>query len=187
MWLSSLPCSAVLCALLGLQSLAGLVSAVPPSHDGLHQDSDVLHTRRATIFPSVTADNASHSDIQAARQIVKDAIAKMTKLNKARLAKPSPNNFKLKPGTKVSRRDEDAPPPPPPLLDITDEIARAAALIAELDTSLASNTTLDARRAAPNSKRAGAFWMEGLARKGTVPWGNDASYKVGILPSPVDA
>ena len=106
----------------------------------------------------------------------------MTELNKARLAKPSRNNFKLQPGTKVSRRDENAPPPPAPLLDITDDIARAAALIAELDTDPVSNTTLDARRAVLNSKRAGAFWMEGIARKGTVPWGNDGSYKVSTPP-----
>lgn len=26
--------------------------------------------------------------------------------------------------------------------------------------------------------RAGAFWMESIARKGTVPWGDDPSYKV---------
>ncbi|KAK4031703.1 putative LysM domain-containing protein [Parachaetomium inaequale] len=161
MWLGSLHCSALLCTLLGLQSLTGLVSAVPPSHHALHQDSDAFHSRRA--------QNASVSDIQAARQIVKNAIAKMTELNKARLAKPSPNNFKLKPGTKVSKRDDDVPPPPP-LLDITDEIARAAALVAEVDTHLVANTT--------HSKRAGTFWMQGLTHKGTVPWGNDASYKV---------
>lgn len=101
----------------------------------------------------------------------------MTELKKARLAKPSPNNFKLKPGTKVSRRDDDVPPPPP-LLEVTEGIARAAALVAEIDTHLTANTT--------HSKRAGTFWMQGLAHKGTVPWGNDASYKVGIAPSFVD-
>ncbi|KAL2131840.1 hypothetical protein VTI74DRAFT_4554 [Chaetomium olivicolor] len=100
----------------------------------------------------------------------------MTELNKARLAKPASNNFKLKPGTKVSKRDDDAPPPPP-LLDITDEIARAAALVAEVDTALAWNTTPNSHLAL-NSKRAGTFWMEGITHKGTVPWGKDASYKV---------
>ena len=102
----------------------------------------------------------------------------MTELNKARLAKPSPNNFKLKPGTKVSKRDDDVPPPPP-LLDITDEIARAAALVAEVDTHLVANTI--------HSKGAGTFRMQGLTHKGTVPWGNDASYKVSVPLSFVDA
>lgn len=26
-------------------------------------------------------------------------------------------------------------------------------------------------------KRAGGFWMETIARKGTVPWGDDPNYK----------
>ncbi|KAK4186215.1 putative LysM domain-containing protein [Podospora australis] len=122
---------------------------------------------------AITGLATSTADIQAARQIVKNAIAKMTELNKARLAHPAPNNFKLKPGSKVLKRDEDAPPAPP-LLDITDEIARAAALVAEVDTDLATfNTTSNVP-----TKRAGAFWMEGIARKGTVPWGKDSSYKV---------
>jgi hypothetical protein len=119
----------------------------------------------------VAAHNASSSDIEAARQIVKDAIARMTTLNKARLAKPSRNNFKLKPGTKTSKRDET---PPPPLLEITDQIARAAALVAELDVDPALNATHVA-------KRAGTFWMEGLQHKGTVPWGGDGTYKVRIV------
>ncbi len=109
---------------------------------------------------------------RAARQIVKNAIAKMTELNKARLAKPARNNFILRPGTKASKRDDDTPPP---LLEITDQIAQAAALLAELDPDPTVNSTLSS---APPTKRAGSFWMEGIARKGTVPWGNDASYKV---------
>ncbi|KAI0457369.1 pectate lyase superfamily protein-domain-containing protein [Xylaria acuta] len=96
----------------------------------------------------------------------------MTKLNKARLAKPQRNSFGLKPGTKTSKRDDTSPK----LLEITDEIARAAALVAELDADSVSNATLSSPT--PVAKRAGTFWMEGIAHKGTVPWGNDASYKV---------
>ncbi|KAI0402848.1 pectate lyase superfamily protein-domain-containing protein [Xylaria palmicola] len=97
----------------------------------------------------------------------------MTTLNKARLAKPSRNNFRLKPGTRAAKRVND---PRPKLLEVTDEMARAAALLAELDADRISNATLPT--AAPAGKRAGPFWMEGIARRGTVPWGNDASYKV---------
>ncbi|KAK0102135.1 hypothetical protein ONS96_006099 [Cadophora gregata f. sp. sojae] len=93
----------------------------------------------------------------------------MTELNKARLAMPARNNFNLKPGTRASKRDVEQPPP---LLNITDQIAQAAALLAEIDTdpSLESNSTLN--------RRAGTFWMEALSRKGTLPWGNDNTYKV---------
>jgi hypothetical protein len=123
---------------------------------------------RATLLsPFATASNASSSDVEAARRIVKESIARMTIANKARLAKPHRNNYRVKPGTKTSKRDENTGPM---LLEITDEIAHAAALIAELDVEASSNTT--------TAKRAGTFWMESLARKGTVPWGNDANYKV---------
>ncbi|KAI0441992.1 pectate lyase superfamily protein-domain-containing protein [Xylaria telfairii] len=93
----------------------------------------------------------------------------MTKLNKARLENPRRNNFGLKPGTKITKRADNSPQ----LLEITDEIARAAALVAELEAEPVANVTAD-----PLAKRAGTFWMEGLAHKGSVPWGNDASYKV---------
>jgi hypothetical protein len=92
----------------------------------------------------------------------------MTKLNKARLARPSRNNYGLQPGTRLGKRDDTSTRP---LLNITAQIARAAALVAEVDAEPASNATRKA-------KRAGSFWMEGLERKGTVPWGNDGSYKV---------
>ncbi|KAI0198590.1 pectate lyase superfamily protein-domain-containing protein [Astrocystis sublimbata] len=89
----------------------------------------------------------------------------MTVLNKARLAKPRRNTFGPRHGNNKAKRDTDTSPK---LLKITDEIARAAALVAELDASPAP----------PLTKRAGTFWMENIAHKGTVPWGNDASYKV---------
>jgi hypothetical protein len=161
-----------LCAALGLQSLSGVdaTALIQPSPNALPR--------------SVTAKNASVSDIQTARLIVKNAIAKMTELNKARLAKPAPNNFKLKPGTKLSRRDDVEAPPP--LLNVTDEIASAAALLAELDTEpLSANETSNAHSAA-GSKRAAAFWMEGITRRGTVPWGNDGSYKVCLARWPLE-
>jgi hypothetical protein len=79
-------------------------------------------------------------DLQAARDIVKKALADSSKLNKARVAHPLRNKYGLKPGTIVGggsapgKRDaasikQDVPP----LLDITDETAAAAALVAEAD------------------------------------------------------
>ncbi len=118
----------------------------------------------------VTAANASAADIKTARAMIEDAIAKMTKLNKARLDKPARNNYKLKPGTWTSKRSVEKPPP---LLKITDDLARAAALVAELD---ARNTS--SSQSKPVEKRAGSFWLGNLDHKGSVPWGDDKSYKV---------
>jgi hypothetical protein len=131
--------------------------------------------RQESIQPYVVAQNASLDDIETARRIVSDAIAEMTKLNKARLAAPSRNNYKLKPGSKVSKRNDEVLSPP--LLTITDQIAQAAALVAEVDAKNTSNTGAND----PVEKRAGTFWMESIAHKGTVPWGDDSSYKVSRL------
>ncbi|TGJ81258.1 hypothetical protein E0Z10_g7506 [Xylaria hypoxylon] len=157
---------ALLCACL-ISCLVGYSGFASASPQGTRRN--LVTPRQASLSPFVSSHNASSSDIEAARQITQDAIAKMTILNKARLANPQRNNFRLKPGTKTSKRDEDAPK----LLEITDEIARAAALLAELEVDPVSNDT-----PIPIAKRAGTFWMESIARKGTVPWGNDASYKV---------
>ncbi|GAW24601.1 hypothetical protein ANO14919_141920 [Xylariales sp. No.14919] len=156
---------ALLCACLILHCFVG--------YSGTASASPLVASQQASLSPFVASHNASSSDVEAAQRIVQDAIAEMTELNKARLAKPQRNNFKLKSGTKASKRDNDARPK---LLEITDEMARAAALLAELDVDAVSNATSYAP--IPMEKRAGTFWMENIAHKGTVPWGNDASYKV---------
>ncbi|KAK3934568.1 glucan 1,3-beta-glucosidase [Diplogelasinospora grovesii] len=89
--------------------------------------------------------NATNADIEAARQIVKDAIAQASRLNKARLDNPAKNHYKLAPGTIVGgrtinrRSSSNVNSTAPPLLDITPEIAEAAALVAEAD-ALANGT-----------------------------------------------
>ncbi|OTA63183.1 glycoside hydrolase family 55 protein [Hypoxylon sp. EC38] len=138
---------------------------------------------RSTFDPTITPllKRASVQDIENARSIVEDAIAKSSKLNAARLANPLRNKYGLKPGTVIGTSSvisqgimgNITSTTPPPLLEITDEIAEAAALVAEADaTEESGNMT---KRAVASS---GTFWMEGLARKGTVPWGDDPSYKV---------
>ncbi|RFU75893.1 pectin lyase fold virulence factor [Trichoderma arundinaceum] len=138
-----------------------------------------LKGRSDTNFTPLLKD-ASTEDIENARKIVEDAITKSTRLNKARLAKPLRNKYELEPGTMLGdstsnrrsrrRRDSDEVPP---LLEITDEIAAAAALVTEAEAEgLISNIT---RRAASAS---GTYWMEHIDRKGTVPWGNDQGYKI---------
>lgn len=131
--------------------------------------------------------NASTTDVERAREIIEDAILKSAKLNAARLANPARNRYRLQPGTviggrKIDRRidrrahDEvaDSDEAPPPLLDITDEIAQAAALVSEAD-AVAGNLT---SRAPIKAAASGTFWMEHISRMGTVPFGDDPSYQV---------
>ncbi len=165
---------ALLCVCLTFQFLVGFFGSASASPQVTRRTS--VTSRQASLYPFVTTLNASSGDIEAARQIVQDAIAKMTELNKARLAKPNRDNFRLKRGTKTSKRDNGTGPK---LLEITDEMARAAALLAELGVDPVSNSTF--RTPTSIEKRAGTFWMESIAHKGTVAWGNDASYKVVII------
>lgn len=144
------------------------------------------------------ASNATAADIEAARKMVEAAIAESGDLNRARYAHMARNRYTLKPGTIVGGQPvagrgirsmrrraaaadslEDAPPP---LFEVTPELAAAAALLAELDAagglganaSSPSNTTQSVLEA----RAGGTYWMETIARKGTVPWGDDPSYKV---------
>ncbi|KAH7027557.1 pectate lyase superfamily protein-domain-containing protein [Microdochium trichocladiopsis] len=130
---------------------------------------------------------ATAHDLQAARETVKKAQAAANKLNKARVANPLRNKYSLKPGTvvggssnttvkskRLTARDSTAETAPP-LLEITDEIAAAAALVAEAEASVGSFNSTSKRRIAA---RSGTFWMEHLARKGTVPWGDDPNHVV---------
>lgn len=132
----------------------------------------------SSVAPLVKA--ASPSALQKARAIVEKALAESAKLNAARLAKPMRNNYSLKPGTVIGdttvpqrlRHRADATGVTA-LLNITDEIADAAALVAEADaTSQGMNATKRAVAAA------GTYWMGSLDRKGTVPWGDNSSYVI---------
>ncbi|KAK0623773.1 pectate lyase superfamily protein-domain-containing protein, partial [Immersiella caudata] len=127
---------------------------------------------------------ATVADIERARKIVREAQEKARVLNRARFEHPRRNQYKLKPGTvingkpTVQRRNEDdvgdADGPPPPLLRLTEEMSAAAALVAEADAAAKFG---NATSHGPIQKRA-AYWMEGLARKGTMPWGGDSKYQV---------
>ncbi|KAG8417066.1 hypothetical protein J3459_012773, partial [Metarhizium acridum] len=94
----------------------------------------------------------------------------MTKLNKARVGNPSLNNYMIKPGIQIPKRHAELAPP---LLTITNDLARAAALLAELDAK-----HLPTNHSSPLGKRGGSSWLGILHHEGSVPWGNDSSYKV---------
>lgn len=161
------------------------------------------HRRVASLFPfwrrNSTIDesvpprlqNVSSTELERARAIVREAIAESGRLNKARLANPLRNNYELKPGTITGVPPGSAPAPrrfrsrarpvaapAPPLLEITDEIVKAAALVAEADAAAARGRVSNQTLARRQSSGPGTYWMANLARKGRVPWGNDPSYNV---------
>ena len=141
-----------------------------PQHEYLQQ----------TAHNGTTSDyrNTTSSALAAARELVKKARAEAAERNAARVTKPLRNKYlygRRGSSSNGRRRGESAPldttAAPPSLLVITDEIAAAAALVAEADVKPNANVT---RRSAAASK--GSFWMQDIARKGTVPWGDDPNY-----------
>ncbi|KAL4884771.1 pectin lyase fold/virulence factor [Aspergillus karnatakaensis] len=143
-----------------LARVIGVDSPVTPREPELY--SVLSHEQISSI-------DARGANLDEAREIVKIAIASMARLNKARLDNPIRATSKLRRRANIA--DENSPPP---LLHITEEIAHAAALVAEADmaASLANGSSSLVKRAD------GTFWMKDIRRQGTVPWGNDPNYKV---------
>jgi hypothetical protein len=62
----------------------------------------------------------------------------------------------------------------PPLLEITQEIADAAALLAEADAYANVNRSTPT----PTVRKRAGYWMEDISRKGSWPFKKDDSYQV---------
>lgn len=157
--------------------LPEILSGPPRANVGKVKRAETM-TNAITLTPLF--ENATKSDLEKARQIVEDAISKSAELNAARLANPARNRYQLKPGTMVGqgaqRRSADGDTATPALLNITDEIAAAAALVSEAEAANEFTGNLTARQVQAASS--GTYWMEHIARMGTVPFGDDPSYKV---------
>jgi len=111
---------------------------------------------------------ATSDDLADAKEIVANATAEAGRINMLRLAKPLRNTYGLKSGGAANATvNEDVKP----LLEITDEIANAAALVAE-SSGASRNVT---KRAVAGK---GTYWMGSINRRGTVPWGDDPDYVV---------
>ncbi|KAK6344349.1 hypothetical protein TWF696_007988 [Orbilia brochopaga] len=122
----------------------------------------------------LTAESRVHSasaqEIEAARKLVKDARAKAAVFNENRLAHP----FRVHSWTRRThskRQLVNADTAPPALFPVSEEVARAAALLTEIDA--ANSTTGE-----PLHKRAGSWWMGNKQHRGSWPWGDDPSYQV---------
>ncbi|KAL8305540.1 hypothetical protein RB600_008430 [Gaeumannomyces tritici] len=124
--------------------------------------------------------NATEADLRRAREIVERAIEEANVLNRKRLENPRRNNYGLQEGTKIFGRDDSEASPP--LLVITNEIADAAALVAEAEALgenlVGLNDTL-AAAGAKETRQDSGFWMESIQRRGSWPWGgNSPDFKV---------
>lgn len=145
------------------------------------------HVPRSVAMPH-RLSRASQSEQQRARRVIDDAMDEVSERNAARLANPARNRYRRHGNAQV----------PPSLFKITDDIADAAALVAEADVFLDegmssstngsspnSNTTTWRRSALPLSLegRAGSastgFWMGQIKHQGSWPWGaNPNNYTV---------
>lgn len=154
------------------------------------RDPFTVDLDRPTVAP--LAKRATAEELEQARQIVANAIAEAGRLNEARYQHPARNAYRLKPGTVIGnttvpptqrrsrrRRGNAGTEAPPPLLKITNEIARAAALVAEADALVATHSSsFKTSNVTRRQASTGTFWMQGLARKGLFPWGDNSTYAV---------
>lgn len=170
-----------------------------------HEHRHHMHTRHgkgpykrasvdnSTSIPSTDGSpkNFTSADIAAATKIVEEAMNRSAESNKARWENMSRNQYRLKPGTIIGGMGDVPKPSIQKRSDVPDfvitlEIEAAAALLTEYEASgmTLNNQTERGRNSTTGRMRiaaaaaGGSFWMESIDRKGTVPWGNDASYKV---------
>jgi hypothetical protein len=123
--------------------------------------------------------NATQADIDRARAIINAAMKELAARNKARIDHPLRNNYQLRPGSGKRKRNDPIPvDDAPPLFNVTEDIAAAAALLAEAEAyeEVKKNSTL--RRQVKLRRRQnweGAYWMEGRKKLGSWPFGNNPS------------
>jgi len=164
---------AVMVLIRAFLSIQFCLATTIPLYDPIQPPLAAIRVRNVIIPPRVL--NATQAQIDQARAVVEAAIAQAAKLNEARVKWPARNIYKLAPAAVIKRDNgtsEVGIEPPPPLLNITSEIANAAALIAEVDAFASTN------RSAPVINKRGSFWMENISRKGTIPWSNISPYQV---------
>lgn len=160
----------------------------------VHAKHPKVTLRRATQTNRTSVPSSDRSfkkftsaDIALATRIVEEALNRSAEYNKAHWENMSHNQYHLKPGTIIGRmeglsKQSFKKRSAIPNFVVTPEIEAAAALLTEFEASgLSSNNQTqsgDELDGEMRTEAAGAFWMESIARKGTVPWGNDASCKV---------
>jgi hypothetical protein len=120
-----------------------------------------------TVTVPARLGNVTRADVNAARSIVNEALDQLEELNRARLSRPSRNQYSPRPNGRLAQLEE-------PTFKLTDELVAAANLVAEID-DLKDSSALN-RTAGPVQRVVdadGTFWMQGMQRKGSWPWGTN--------------
>ena len=169
-----------LCLFLALFCLAnGSYLDHHAEHQVLRYDSLNTYQKRAE---NISAENTksfrglSQSAVENAKRVVDAALVDWATYNKARFENPKHNVYSPTPESVSGsqKREETGPVLDSP--DISEDVANAAALLAEIDAAsgFRNGTVLP-----PLKKRAGgSFWMETMSRSGSQPYGGDNNYKV---------
>jgi hypothetical protein len=134
--------------------------------------------RRVTNSSSSSSPplNSTQLNLDRAREVVNKAKTEWSAYKRERFANPHHNKYTLQPGpgNKPGARGIDNSTSGLVAPNLTDEILKAAALLAEANVANSpQNVTHQSLK-----KRAGKFWMETVDHIGTQPYGGNSSYKV---------
>lgn len=161
-----------------------LLGFAQSSHSSSHhvEFQSYSHLKRAANFSAEDTKSFKglpSTAVEQAREVVDAALADWASYNKARFDNPRHNVYSPTPESVLGSTKRDTSDSVLAIPDVTEDIANAAALVAEIDAAAGfrNGTILP-----PIKKRAGtAFWMETISRSGSQPYGGDSSYKVKII------
>ncbi|KAF2429000.1 hypothetical protein EJ08DRAFT_662166 [Tothia fuscella] len=171
------------------------LGSVGLEHQPIHRRGiPLLRRQENSTVLTPTFGVVSQTDISKARALIESRLQAWGQYNKAKFDTPLRNKYTLAPESESTLQSRSIKHP-----EITPDIARASALLAELDAASKvspgnatsnnatygngtdhntyGNITYSVLATGKPSAMA-SFWMEDIPRVGSQPYGNDASYKV---------
>ncbi|KAK6504485.1 hypothetical protein TWF506_002680 [Arthrobotrys conoides] len=143
----------------------------PEGHDRLYPRDDAYnHLKDKRAVPP---------EVEAARNIIKQAQVAQAKKNRDRFRNPIRPTFELRPPRKASKSSQRVASSSAGDPSISDEVTDAAKIIAEFEAPTYNETLPDLGADFPKleKRQGGAFWMEGVAH-GAVAIGGSSGYQV---------
>jgi hypothetical protein len=125
-------------------------------------------------LPSSGNGTAEPLNLQSATNMLDEALDEIEARNRARMNHPRRNQYRVKYPPGEASKPETGPEEPPSLFPVSDELAAAAAMVAEADARARMGTAANATSLETRETAAEAFWMQGLKRQGSWPWGGNA-------------
>ncbi|EPS35643.1 hypothetical protein H072_10908 [Dactylellina haptotyla CBS 200.50] len=157
--------------------LASITSAHPSHLHHFHHPRHALSSRTAENLTSeARVRSATSREISAARTLVRDAQAKAAVSNRNRLAHPFITHRRSSKNRFNKRQALNATNAPPQLFQVSEAVAKAAALLTEIDAPQIVEQNITRR---DNLQERGTkWWMADKEHRGAWPWGGDRSYQV---------